>query len=170
MRSDLCRQQTKKPRKQRKRLRANDFFFTRQLQDGVQDDSGWTRRAGREWKRRAEIYRRYVATIAPMIPQAVLRLCRETLHDAVVESVEQTSGILTLVMDARGALGGFRGQRVRLQFTGVRGKINTRGLVGRWWLYQEPHLCSRARFSLHVLFDRGEIEIEADNLSMGYSN
>ena len=81
------------------------IFFTRQLQDGVQDNSGWTRRAGREWKRRAEVYRRYVAAIAPMVPQAGLRLCRETLHDAVVESVEQTSGTLILVMDARGALG-----------------------------------------------------------------
>jgi len=25
----------------------------------------------REWKRRAEVYRRYVAAIAPMVPQAV---------------------------------------------------------------------------------------------------
>jgi len=82
------------------------IFFTRQLQNGVQDDSGWTRRAGREWKRRAEIYRRYVAAITPMLPPAVVRLCRETLHDAVVESIEQDSGTLTLVMDARGALGG----------------------------------------------------------------
>ena len=101
-----------------------------------------------------------------MIPPAVLRLCRETTHDAVVESVKQTSGTLTMIMDARGALGGFRGHRVRLHFTGVRGKIKTRGFVGRWWLYQEPHLCGRARFSLHVLLDRGEIEIEADNLSI----
>jgi hypothetical protein len=141
-------------------------FFTRELQDGVQDDSGWTRRAGREWKRRAEIYRRYFAAITPMLPPAVVRLCRETLHDAVVESVEQNSGTLTLVMDAKGALGGFRGRRVRLVFRGVRRRVPTRGLVGRWWLYQEPHLCSRARFSLHVLFHQGEIEIEADELSI----
>src|SRR5215468_9547038 len=96
------------------------IFFTRQLQDGVQDNSGWTRKAGREWKRRAEIYRRYVAVITPMLPPAVVRLCRETLHDAVVDSVEQDSGTLTMVMDATGALGGFRGRRVRLVFRGVR--------------------------------------------------
>ena len=142
------------------------IFFTRQLQDGVQDDSGWTRKACREWKRRAEICRRYVAVITPMLPASVVRLCRETLHDAVVESVHQTSDTLTLVMDARSALGGFRGRRVRLIFSGVKRRVPTRGLVGRWWLYEEPHLCGRACFSLHVLFHKGELEIEADELSI----
>ena len=142
------------------------IFFTRQLQDGVQEDSGWTRRAGREWQRRSAIYRRYMAAITPMLPPSVVRLCRETLHDAVVESLEQSSGTLKLVMDARGALGGFRGHRVRLVFSGMKRRIPTRGLVGRWWLYEEPHLCSRAQFSLHVLFHRGEMEIDADELSI----
>jgi len=142
------------------------IFFTRQLQDGIQDDSGWTRRAGREWKRRAKIYRSYEAVIAPMLPAAVVTLCRKTLHDAVVESAEQDSGTLRLVMDARGALGGFRGHRVRLIFSGVKRRIRARGLVSKWWLYQEAHLSSRARFSLHVLFHRDEIEIEADELSI----
>lgn len=145
---------------------AHMVFFTRRLQDGVQDDSGWTRRAGREWKRRAEVYRRYLAAITPMLPASVVRLCRQTLHDAVVEAAEQSGDTLALVMDATGALGGFRGRRVRLVFKGVRRRIPTARLIGRWWLYEEPHLCSRTRFSLHVLFDRGEAEIEADELSI----
>ena len=68
------------------------------------------------------------------------------------------------VMDARRAMGGFAGRRVRLQFTGVRRRIRARGLVGHWWLYEEAHLCRRARFALHVLFDSSELEIEADEL------
>jgi len=104
--------------------------------------------------------------------QAVLRLCCETLHDAVVESVEQTSGTLTLVLDARGALGGFRGQRVRLQFTGVRGKI-TREV---WWVgggfIRNSSLQPCTLFHWHVLFDRGEIELKqtiflSGDLTMG---
>lgn len=142
------------------------IFFTRQMQDGMQDGSGWTRKAGREWDRRAEIYERYLAAIQPMLPSSILRVCRETLHDAVVQSVEQTPGTLDLVMDARGALGGFRGQRVRLHFQGVRKRIRTTGLVGSWWLYEEAHLSSRATFSLHVLFHEGELEIEADKLTI----
>jgi hypothetical protein len=141
-------------------------FYTRQLQDGIQDDSGWTKRARNEWRRRDKVYRRYIAAITSMLPASVVRLCREGLHDAVVESVEQDSGMLTLVMDARGALGAFRGYRVRLTFRGLRRRIATRSWVGRWWLYEEAHLCSRTPFSLHVLFDRGETEIEADELSI----
>jgi len=60
------------------------IFFTRQLQDGIQSNSGWTRRADREWKKRVELHERYHAAIAPMLPTSVRRLCRETLHDAVV--------------------------------------------------------------------------------------
>jgi hypothetical protein len=142
------------------------IFYTRQLQDGVQDDSGWTRRAGNEWRRRDKIYRRYVAAITPMLPASVVRFCREGLHDAVVESVKQDSDTLTLLMDTRGTFGIYRGRRVRLVFRGLRRRVATRGWVGRWWLYEEPHLCSRTRFSLHVLFDQGETEIEADELSI----
>lgn len=139
-------------------------FFTRQLYDGMQPESGWERRAQREWMRRSKISRRYEAVIAPLLPASVIRLSRETLHDAVVESVEQRAGSLTFVMDARRALSGFAGRRVRLAFTGVRRRIGTRGLVGSWWLYEEAHLCSRTRFALHVLFDSTELEIEADEL------
>jgi len=141
-------------------------FFTRQLQDGVQDDSGWTRRAGREWKRRAEIYRRYQAAIEPLLPASVRRLCRETLHDALVASVRQHAGTVTFALDASGALGGFRGRQIRLVFSGVKRRIRTKGLVGQWWLYEEAHLSSRARFALHVLFDTRELQIEADGLSI----
>ena len=141
-------------------------FFTRELQNGVQEDSGWTRRASREWMRRSEIYRRYFETITPMLPTSVVRLCRETLHDAVVESAKQEANTFTMVMDARRALGGFRGRRVRLVFNGIKRRIPTRGLVGGWWLYEEPHLCSRTRFALHVLFHQGELEIEADKLTI----
>ena len=139
-------------------------FFTRQLYDGMQPESGWERRAQREWMRRWKISRRYEAVIAPLLPAPVVRLSHETLHDAVVESVEQRTGSLTFVMDARRAMGGFAGRRIRLTFTGVRRRIRTRGLVGHWWLYEEAHLCSRAKFALHVLFDSTELEIEADEL------
>ena len=143
---------------------ARMVFFTRQLYDGMQPESGWERRAEREWTRRLKTYRRYEAVIAPLLPTSVVRLSRETLHDAVVQSVEQSTGSLTFDLDARRALGGFGGRRVRLSFTGVRRRIRTRGLVGHWWLYEEAHLSSRAKFALHVLFDTTELEIEAEEL------
>lgn len=51
-------------------------------------------------------------------------------------------------------------------FSGVRGRIPTRALRRQWWLYEEAHLSSRARFSLHVMFDESDVEIEADGLEV----
>jgi len=142
------------------------IFFTRELQDGIQHNSGWERKAMREWDKRIKFYRRYQGLIGPLIPANVRRLCRESLHDAVVVSVAQRGDVVTFVMDARGSFGGWRGYHVRLIFAGVRSRIRTRGLVRQWWVYNEVHLSSRAKFALHVLFDTDEMEIEADGLSI----
>jgi Protein of unknown function (DUF4085) len=142
------------------------IFFTRQLYQGTQPKSGWELRADRVWHQRLKICTRYEAVIRPLLPSSVVRFLRKSLHDAVVESVSQRSGKLVLIMDARPcASGSYRGHRVRLTFGGVRGRIRTSGLVGEWWLYREVHLSSRAKFSLHLLFTKSELEIEADGLS-----
>ncbi len=142
-------------------------FFTRQLYRGVQPKSGWELRAEREWHRRLEVCIRYEAIIRPLLPSPVVQFLRKNFHDAEVESVTQRSGKLVLLLDARPcACGSYRGHRVRLKFGGVRRRIRTRGLVGQWWLYREVHLCSRAKFSLHLLFTKSELEIEADELSI----
>jgi hypothetical protein len=142
------------------------IFFTRALQDGVQEGSGWTRRACRTFDRNQNIYKAYFEVIAPLLPRSVVRLCRQGLHDAEIESVSQQSGSLSFVMDALNALGGFRGRRLQLTFLGVRRRISTRGLVGEWWVYEEVHLSSRSAFALHLLCNTHEIEIEADDLTI----
>ena len=115
------------------------IFFTRQLYQDIQPISGWKPRpAEREWNRRYKILCRYEAAIAPLLPLSVAKFLRKSLHDAVIESVSQHSGKLVLIIDARPcASGSYRGYRVRLTLDGVRGRINTRGLVGQWWLYRE---------------------------------
>ena len=143
------------------------IFFTRELYRGVQPKSGWERRAEREWHRRLKVCIRYEPTIRPLLPSSVAQFVRKNFHDAEVESVTQRPRKLVLVLDARRcASGSDRGHRVRLIFDGVRRHIRTRGLVGQWLLYREVHLCSRANFSLHLLFTQCELEIEADELSI----
>jgi hypothetical protein len=144
------------------------IFFTRPLYQDIQPISDWKPRpAEREWNSRSKILRRYEKIITPLLPLSAVQLLRKSLHDAEVESISQNSGKLVLVMDARPcAAGSYRGYRVRLTFDGVRRHINTRGLIGQWWLYSEVHLCSHAKFSLHVLFTKSELEIEADKLSI----
>ena len=142
------------------------IFFTRRLYEGGQINSGWERRAQNEWKRKTEIYERYAAVISPLLPATVTRFDQSGPHDAVVTSVNQQPGVLTITLDATNALGQFRGRQIQLTFSGMKKRVKARGLVGQWWLYQEVHLSSRARFAMHAFFDRQEIEIEADNLEI----
>ena len=140
-------------------------FFTRELYAGAQDNSGWARRATREWNRRRDTYTRYLELISPFLPAAVQRIGADGPHDGVVRSASFRAGELVLLLDTSGALGQFRGPRsLRLTFRGVTGRVRTANLVGRWWLYQEAHLRSNGRFSLHVLFDEAELEVEAEAL------
>jgi hypothetical protein len=141
------------------------IFFTRQLYQGIQPKSGWERRADREWVRRLEAYCRYEDVIKPYLPSRVAQFLRKSFHDAVVESVKQSSNNVILNLDARPcATGSCHGHRVRLSFKHIHRPIKTSGLVGQWWLHDEVHLCSRAKFSLHVLFTKSELEIDADDL------
>jgi len=143
------------------------IFFTRQLCQDMQPKSGRARAADREWYRRLEICKRYDSIIQPLLPSSVVRFSRKSFHDAVVESISQSSRTIVLILDARPcASGSYRGHRVQLTFGGVLHRIRTRGLVGQWLLYQEVHLCSRAKFSLHLLFTKSELEIEADEISI----
>lgn len=142
-------------------------FFTRELYAGTQDSSGWSRRACREWDRRRDAYARYLDVIGPYLPEPVRRLTADGPHDGVVRAASFRSGELTLLLDTSGALGMFRGRRpLRLTLRGVAGRVRTTRLLGQWWLYQEAHLRSNDRFSLHVLFDNEELEVEADELQI----
>jgi hypothetical protein len=143
-------------------------FFTRELYQGIQPESGWERRAEREWYRRADIYAKYFEVIEPMLPAPVRRLCKQGLHDGVVTEAEFKGGELVLVVDATNALSGFRGRQVRLAFRGVRGRPAVSKLIGQWWLYEEAHLSSHARFNLQVLFHPSELEIVADELTIDF--
>lgn len=141
------------------------IFFTRRIHQGIQPKSGWERRAEREWAKRLDAYRQYEAVMKPFLPSPVAQFLRKSFHDAVVESVKQSSNKVVLNLDARPcATGSYRGHRVRLTFKHIHRPIKTSGLVGQWWLHDEVHLCSHAKFSLHVLFTEAELEIDADDL------
>jgi len=140
------------------------IFFTRELFEGTQPHSGWVRRAMRETERRGKIYARYFDVIAPLLPPAVVRLCKAGLHDGVIQQASLKDHELVLVVDTANALSEFRGSLVTLTFRGVRGHRAVAKLVGEWWLYQEAHLSSNAPFSLHVMFNKVDLEIEAEEL------
>jgi len=142
------------------------IFFTRELYLGYQPGSGWERRAEREWRRRRKLYNRYAEAVEPMLPTAVRRLCREGLHDAIVQSATREGDRVVLIVDATSALSRFARRIIRLTFRAVRGRPALARLAGAWWLYEEAHLSQRSRFSLQVLFHDFEWEIEAGDLTI----
>lgn len=140
------------------------IFFTRELFDGMQPGSGWERRAMREADRRQQIYAAHFDVIAPLLPPPVIRLCKARLHDGVVQEASFKDHELVLVVDTTNALTGFSGSRITLTFRGVHGRPAVSKLVGEWWLYEEAHLSFNAAFSLQVMFNKIDLEIEADSL------
>jgi hypothetical protein len=140
------------------------IFISRELYDGIQLDSGWERRAEREWRKRSEIYDRHYKLIAPLLPTGVRRISRFGIHDAIVESVTQNKGEICFLLDTSKALGAFRGRRLRLKFLGAHRRIPTRGLRGQWWLYHEAHLSHNARFLFQIMFHKTDVDIEANDL------
>jgi hypothetical protein len=146
------------------------IFFTREFFDGTQPHSGWERRAMRETERRGKIYAKYFAVISPLLPRAVVRLCKAGLHDGVIQEASLEDHELVLVVDTANALSAFRGSLVRLTFRGVRGRPSVSKLIGEWWLYEEAHLSSNAPFSLHVMFNKVDLEIEAEQLVIKLSS
>jgi Protein of unknown function (DUF4085) len=146
------------------------IFFTRELFEGTQPQSGWERRAMRETERRGKIYGKYFDVIAPLLPPAVVRLCKTGLHDGVIQEASLKNHELVLVVDTTNALSGFRDSLVTLTFRGVRGHPVPSKLVGEWWLYEEAHLSSNAPFSLHVMFNKLDLEIEAETLVIKLSS
>jgi hypothetical protein len=149
------------------------IFFTKRLFLGYQSKSNWQKRAYKEWENNRRTYTIYSAIIAPLLPKSIVKLDYSGLHDAVVTSIKQGADDLTIVLDTTHALSRsyLFCREVSLLFGGVKKKIQTKGLVGQYWLEQEVHLCSRAKFSLQVLFhgcqdDVKEIEIEADSLKI----
>jgi ankyrin repeat protein len=141
-------------------------FITRRLYEGIQPDSGWERRAERQWEQRSAAYDRHYRAIAPRLPASVRRLCDNGLHDAEVESASQPHGALVLVIDATSALGRYRGRHLRLTFSGLPRRLHLPDLREQWWLYEEAHLSKRSRFSLHVMFDKSDVAIDADALKI----
>jgi hypothetical protein len=142
------------------------IFFTRKLFQGYQDNSGWERRARKEWRRNSEIYQAYLQVISPLLPHSIVRLTADDLHDSVVMRAAQKGRSLTMVLGTANSFSLVRPCPLRLTFTALKRRVDTSGLEGQCWLYDEVHLSSIARFNLQVLFDRSELEVEADDVQI----
>jgi hypothetical protein len=140
------------------------IFFTRDLYNGIQPDSGWERKAMRALQRRITTYDSYLKIIAPFLPASVRRFSRHSLHDCKVKQVFFSKSLVRFTLNAQHAFS-LPKPNYELTFEGITSFRGSRKLTGRWWLYDEFHLCSSAPFSFHAMFDDGEIELDASDIS-----
>jgi len=62
-------------------------FFPRDLQDGIQDSSGWTRKATRKFNRNIRLYEKYLSLIRPHLPASAIAFIKYSFHDCEVAKI-----------------------------------------------------------------------------------
>src|SRR5690349_10408619 len=120
------------------------IFFTRELHQGVQVDSGWERRAERISRERRCIYQKYSALISPLLPTSARRFSKMSLHDGGILRATANKRTIKFWLDGRGLVGLSPHYNYLVTFSGVTGFRGSCPSKGWWWLYDEVHLCSTA--------------------------
>lgn len=101
-------------------------------------------------------YSRYYESIKEKLPAGAIQLVEQSLHDAVVLSVEKpTDDVLLITLDCSGGFHYFTD--IRVTFTGVTEADIPQDFKDACWLYNEIYL-AEAGFELHVLFDSPMVE------------
>jgi hypothetical protein len=98
------------------------IFFTREIHEGYQDNSGWTRTATAKAKRNQLLYKKYFRLIQPFLPSTALAFSKLPLHDCELLGCHWQKGKLSMVLDTTGAFTPFARRYLSLGFTGVREK------------------------------------------------
>jgi hypothetical protein len=146
------------------------LFFTRELYDGSQDGSGWTRVARFKIERICKLYKRYFRLIRPSLSLSAVAFDKFSFHDSQIVERRWRDQKLCLILDTAGAFHAFPKRHAHITFTGVRHPPSPLPQKKDWWIWDELHLGSRTKFSLHVMFTETEIEIPADNVSVRFKN
>lgn len=146
------------------------IFITRELYDGWQEKSGWTRTATAKTARNFKLYRRYLRLIRPFLPDSAIRFSKFSFHDAEVVACSCGGGKLKLVLDTAGVFAPLPARYAHITFKGVRQSPFPMPRKKEWWFYSEVHLGSRSKFCLHVMFTQTDVEISADEVGVIFKN
>jgi hypothetical protein len=146
------------------------IFFTRELYQGYQDKSGWTRTATTKTNRRFKLYKKYFRLIQPSLTDSAISFSKLSFHDSELVTWNCRGGRLQLVLDTSGCFVPFPKRYAHITFRGVRQCPPHAPRKKEWWLYSELHLGSRSNFSLHVMFTETDVEIAADEIRVSFKN
>ena len=108
------------------------IFFTRELHEGYQDDSGWTRSATVKYSRNFKLYRKYFRLIRPFLPLSAIRFSKFGFHDSEVVARDWKDQKLRLILDTAGAIS-LTPALSRITFAGVRACPSQLPRKKEWW-------------------------------------
>ena len=146
------------------------IFFTRELHEGYQDDSGWTRSATMKYSRNFKVYGKYFRLISPFLPSSAIRFSKFGFHDSEVVARHWKDEKLRLILDTAGAIFPLPRRYAHITFTGVRVCPSQLPRKKEWWRSDEFHLGSRSKFCLHVMFTKTDVEIPADQIRLTFKD
>jgi hypothetical protein len=146
------------------------LFFTRELYDGCQDESGWTRTARSKIEHNCKLYKRYFRLIRPFLPPSAVAFDKFGFHDAQIVERNWRDQKLILILDTARTFFIFPKRYAHITFTGVRHSPSPLPKKKDWWIWDEFHLGSRTKFSLHVMFTKTEIQIPADDIRLRFKS
>ena len=146
------------------------IFFTRELHEGYQDDSGWTRLAAVKYSRNFKLYKKYFRIIRPFLPSSAIRFSKFGFHDCEVIWRDWREQKLHLILDTAGAIMPLPRRYAHITIIGVRRCPARLPRKKEWWHSDEFHLGSRSKFCLHVMFTKTDVEIPADEIRLAFND
>src|SRR5437868_11574169 len=95
------------------------IFFTRELYQGYQEKSGWTRSATVKTNRNSKLYQRYFRLIRPFLPDSAIKFSKLSFHDSELLTWNCHAGKLWVVLDTYGVSVPLPGRYAHITFRGV---------------------------------------------------
>lgn len=141
-------------------------FFTRRLYDAIKVPSETieSEKTEAEWNSTKAKYENHWNSIQLNLPSHIRVLGRTPFHDGIIKSIDEPNvDEVLLLVDCRNNPWGPRGM-FQIHFTGVHEFCTTGTTSGDWWVYEEIHLHPQAVFEYHVLCERSEFSIAADDV------
>ena len=141
-------------------------FITRELYEIMQPANRVPEEfSQRAWLKATRAKKEYEETLLPRLPQGLLKLREDSMHDGIVADIKVGGDTITVEID--GANFAWNTPSIyRLVFRGVREARGVEEVVDDAWLYEEIDVHPEARFELRVLFEKSELSIAADDLEL----
>ena len=137
-------------------------FFTRKLYDSLQGYHDMP--VEYDWDAVCERYLTHINALRFHLPKSMQEFCDISLHDGIVEAVSQAGDEIHLSIDGSDCLE-FECP-LQLIFREVKLVQGIEDITGDWWLYEEVHPSGVASFEYHVLLERSEFVVAADDVEL----